>query len=180
MTLKDREDSPTKAGRKRGPGKWIAIAGIAVALAGGAGVAAAVSGDGELRAETLLTGWGGGGHHGMPGHHRGMAIGHMLEELDLTDAQEGEIWKIAGEIRGEAAPLFRELRDTRGQIARLLAAPAIDPVAIEALRAERIRQLDEASRKLVASLTRAAEVLTAEQRAELARKIGEHGPRGRW
>jgi Spy/CpxP family protein refolding chaperone len=53
----------------------------------------------------------------------------------------------------------------------LLAAPAIDRGAIEQLRAEQIQAADAASKRLTQALADVAEVLTPEQRKQLAERM---------
>ena len=55
-----------------------------------------------------------------------------------------------------------------------MTAPSIDRARLESLRAEQIKSLDEASKRLVTAISDAAEVLTPEQRAALAKQIEEH------
>jgi Spy/CpxP family protein refolding chaperone len=75
---------------------------------------------------------------------------------------------------------MREFRDARTAVVELMSAPTLDRAAAETLRAERIAAIDEASKKMTAAMLDAAEVLTPEQRAELAKHLGERkGPR-RW
>jgi len=52
------------------------------------------------------------------------------------------------------------------------------PLAVESLRAEKIRLADEASRRFSRALSDAAEVLTPEQRKGLAQRLERH--RHRW
>ena len=66
-------------------------------------------------------------------------------------------------------------------MAALRGAPTIDKAAVEALRAKRIAEVDEASKKAVAAVIEAAEVLTPEQRAKLVEDMKDrHEGRGRW
>jgi protein CpxP len=160
---------------KAGWGKWIVIPGVAIAAVAGIGVVGAVSQDlgrDGIRMERI--GWG-GGHHGMRGGHHG--FGSILGELDLTDEQEDKIWAIMDGVRIEARPLMRDFRDSREELAKLLGAATIDRTAVETLRAQRVAQVDEASKKLATAIIAAAEVLTPEQRAKLAAEMEKQGPR---
>jgi Spy/CpxP family protein refolding chaperone len=62
---------------------------------------------------------------------------------------------------------FRQFHET-------LTAPSIDRARLETLRADQLESLDEASKRLVTAISDAAEVLTPEQRAALAKKMEEH------
>jgi protein CpxP len=80
-------------------------------------------------------------------------------------------------VRIEARPLMRDFRDSREELAKLLGAATIDRTAVETLRARRVAQVDEASKKLATAIIAAAEVLTPEQRAKLAAEMEKQGPR---
>jgi Spy/CpxP family protein refolding chaperone len=53
----------------------------------------------------------------------------------------------------------------------LLAKPNVDRAALEAIRAQEIQAADAMSKRFVQSLADVAEVLTPEQRAQLAEKM---------
>lgn len=114
------------------------------------------------------------------GHHTAMRLQQeqhlerfagMLAKVEASDAQKVQI---DGLLRG-AFVNVGALRDGHhaalGQMHELLFAPSIDRARIEALRAEQIRSLDQASKDLVAAFQAAAEVLSAEQRAALAQEM---------
>ena len=160
------EHNPNETGETKRYGvTFIVGVGLAAVIAIGAGAA-------------LAQGFGGGfGHMGARfAEHR---FEKLMDEVDATDAQEDKIWAIVDRTRSELRPVGREFRDSRGKVAELLAAPTIDKAAVEALRAERIAAIDAASKKAVAALVEAAEVLTPEQRAELAKELKERHE-GRW
>lgn len=175
------EDTTDETRATIGWGRWIAVGAVAAMLVGGAGIASAISDDsgpGFMRG-------GFGERMGPPrGFMRagfgGHGIGHVLNEIDVTDEQEDKIFEILDGARGEVRPMFREFRDTREELTELLSAETIDRQAVETLRAERVATLDETSKKMVEAMLNAAEVLTPEQRAELAKHFEERGMRGRW
>jgi len=146
----------------------IVGAGLAVVIALGAGAAVAQGGFGPK----------GFGHMGMG--FGGHGFERMMDKVDATDEQQDKIWEIVDKTRSDLRPVGREFRDSRDKVAELLSAPTIDRAAVEALRAERIAAIDAASKTAVDALVQAAEVLTPEQRAELAKEMKERGDRGRW
>jgi Spy/CpxP family protein refolding chaperone len=119
-------------------------------------------------------------HAGMGGHGdmHGMAahVDHMLTSVDATADQKARIDAILADAHKSFAPLHERLTDTHRDLARLLTAPAIDRGALEALRAERMADLDRASRALVQGLADAADVLTPAQRAKLGALMAQHHP----
>lgn len=190
MTTENNDIPETKATNEAatggGWGKWVAVGAVAAMLVGGAGVASAISDDSgrgfmRLGFEQGDMGPRHGGHFmrahmGFAGH----GIGRVLDEIDATDEQADKIFDILDEARGEVRPLMREFRDTREDLAELLAAETIDRQAAETLRAERVASLDQASKTMTEALLNAADVLTPEQRAELVKLFEERGRRGRW
>lgn len=146
---------------------FVVGVGLAAVIAIGAGAAIAQGG------------WGPGGHMGMRfAEHR---FEKVMEEIGASDEQQDKIFAIVDRTRAELRPMGREFRGMHEEVAALLTAPTIDKAAVEALRAKRIAEVDEASKKAVAAVVEAAEVLTPEQRAKLAAEIKDrHDGRGRW
>jgi protein CpxP len=123
-----------------------------------------------------------GGHmRGGPGMH-----GHHMERLlERVNASAEQRSKIRG-IFDAAASDMRAQADTRRQLHEqgltLLAQPTIDANAVERLRQQMLAQHDLASQRWSKAMIEAANVLTPQQRtqlAELMRQRAEHGPGGR-
>jgi periplasmic protein CpxP/Spy len=142
--------------------KFVVIALSAVALIGGAMAYA---------------------HQGMPGHgHFGgppieMRLEHiqtMLTKIGASDEQKAQIDDIIkgamSDLKGAHDAHFTALK----QFHELLLAPTVDRVQLESLRAQQIRLADEESQRLVTAIASAAEVLTPEQRASLAKQVHQH------
>jgi Spy/CpxP family protein refolding chaperone len=161
--------TPTNSKRRT---RWIVAGGVAVLALAGIGAAGAMGGG--MGPQFMEIGM----RHG--GHFAGRGLGRALEAVDATAEQEERIWAIIDGARAELRPMMREFRDTRTAVMELVAAPTIDRAAAEALRAERIAAIDEASKKLTAAALDAAEVLTPEQRARLAERMKERRGPGRW
>lgn len=153
---------------------WVVAGGIAVLVLGGIGVAGAMGPGESVGRFVMKTGM----HHGAGFAGRG--FGRALDAVNATPEQEERIWAIIDAARAELRPVMREFRHARESIAEIIGAETIDPAAAEALRAERIGALDEASRRVTAALIEAAEVLTPEQRVALMEHFQERGQHRRW
>ena len=127
---------------------------------------------------TLAYAHSGGMHHGpMSGRGAEDHLEHMqamLGKIGASDAQKKQ-------IEGLLKPAFEEMTAAHeahsaafAQFHEEITAPSIDRARIEALRAEQLKSLDEASKRMVTAITDAAEVLSAEQRAALAAEIRKH------
>jgi Spy/CpxP family protein refolding chaperone len=153
--------------------RWLAVCAFAVLGLVAAGVA------------TAAPGWFGHGRHGF-GHHRGgshgghdfsaedirSAVEWMLREADASDEQVARV----SEIATAAANDLRGLRDQHDAQREAFAAALVgaDRAALETLRGDGIAAADAASQRLVAALADAAEVLTPEQRQQLAEAHARH------
>lgn len=127
------------------------------------------------------------GHHGGPGFMAGEHIDaekvgkfadkrmqHLLDEVKATDAQKAKASVIVKASLERGAPLAEKLRNNHEQMHKLMSAGILDKAAIEALRAEQIKLTDEVSKLMVQTMLDVAEVLTPQQRAKLAEKMGSH------
>lgn len=122
-----------------------------------------------------MGGWG--GHHRMHGmmddgraqEHIQRMVGMLAWKVDATAEQKQKLTAIAQGVAKEIEPFHQKFRDAHKRAHDLLLQPTTDRAALEALRAEQIATADEVSKKMVQALADAADVLTPEQRAKLAR-----------
>jgi len=115
------------------------------------------------------------GHHGMGGHaamdpaemerHLGAMVDHVLP--DGTPEQKARLAAIIRSAHADLGPVHQQFRQAHERARALLMQPHVDRAALESLRAEQIRQLDAASRRLVQAVGDAADMMTPEQRARL-------------
>mgnify|MGYP001814585594 CR=1 FL=1 len=101
----------------------------------------------------------------------GFAIDRLLTKVEASDAQKAEVQAIVEPLATEMQPLRETLAANRETMVQLLLAPQIDRAAMEALRSEQMDQADAISRALVTKLADVADVLTPEQRSEVASRI---------
>ncbi|HEY7655171.1 MAG TPA: Spy/CpxP family protein refolding chaperone [Methylomirabilota bacterium] len=155
-----------------------AIATVIAALATGVGLKALAYGHG-----------GGGWHRGafMGDHldpakldaHLDRMLKHLYVEVDATDAQQQQLGPIVKAAARDLLPMRDRMRDARLQAVALLSQPTIDRPALEALRANQLQLAEQASKRLTQALADVADVLTPEQRKQLAERMSRwHGPRG--
>lgn len=158
--------------------KRAAIATVIAALATGAGLKAIAWGHG-------FGGWHRGGFMGGPldpamvDEHLDRMLKHLYVEVDATDAQKQQLGPIVKAAVRDLLPLRERARDARMQAVALLSQPQIDRAALEALRANQLQLAEQASKRLTQALADASDVLTPEQRKQLADRITRwHGRRG--
>jgi Spy/CpxP family protein refolding chaperone len=109
------------------------------------------------------------------GHARGHGpidvermLKHFYVEIDATEAQKERLGPIVKQAAQDLQPMRERLHAGRQEAIELLTRERVDPAAIEALRAKHLQLADEASRRVTRALAEAAEVLTPEQRKQLA------------
>lgn len=144
--------------------RWV----MAVLVAGS--VAAAAGGGARIAsAAQAMMAHHGGQHGAMDPAATERHIGEMVDRV-LADGTPEQKTRLAALIRAAhagMAPMHEQLRQAHERAHQLLMQPRVDRAALEALRAEQVRQLDVASRRLVQSLADVADMLTPEQRARL-------------
>ena len=155
-----------------------AIATVIAALATGVGL------------KTLAYGQGGGGWHrgGFMGDHLDPAkldahldrmLKHLYVEVDATDAQKQQLAPIVKAAARDLLPMRDRMRDARLQAVALLSQPSIDRAALEALRANQLQLAEQASKRFTQALADVGDVLTPEQRKQLADRMSRwRGHRG--
>jgi len=134
-----------------------------------------------LLAAVAATGVAGANGFGMHGHGRGhhgpvdpataaKHIDKMVERIlpDGTAQQKARLAEIAKAAFADLYPAKAQFKAAHERVHALLMAPAIDRVALEQLRAEQIVRMDAMSKRLLAAVADAAEVLTPEQRVRFA------------
>jgi Spy/CpxP family protein refolding chaperone len=139
----------------------VAIAATIAVVAGGA----------------LVYAHSGGGHHGPMSGNAEQHLEHvqaMLSKIGASEAQKAQIDGILKPALADMKAAHEAHSAAFKQFHEAMTAPSIDRVRLESLRADLMKTLDATSTRLVTALSDAAEVLTPEQRAELARKIEEH------
>ena len=159
--------TPTATPRSR---RWM-LAGLAIAVAGTA-----------LGGARLAVAQGMAGHHGMGAHaamdpaemerHIGELVDHVLPEGSAE--QKARLAGIIRSAHADLAAFHQQFHQAHARAHALLMAPRVDRAALEALRAEQIRQLDAASRRLAQAVGDAADMLTPEQRGRLFEHLQQH------
>lgn len=108
-------------------------------------------------------------------------VRHVAVEIDATPEQTVKITSLLTAVAREMKPVHGDFHAAGEKIRDLLTASTIDRAALEKLRAERIADIDARSRQLVTAMADVAEVLTAEQRATLEKRVEEfRSIRRRW
>jgi periplasmic protein CpxP/Spy len=100
--------------------------------------------------------------------------GKLARDVNASDAQREKLSVIAKAAAKDLLPMRTTMQEARKQARELLAQPAVDRAAVEKLRADQIANLDTMSKRLSAAMTDAAEVLTPEQRKQLAERFPPH------
>lgn len=97
-----------------------------------------------------------------------------LDDVKANDEQKAKASEIIKASLSQGVPLAEKIRDNHQQFAKLMSAATLDKTAIEALRAEQMNLVDEASKLATQTAQDVAELLTPEQRSKFAERAGKH------
>ena len=152
--------------KSRSPGARLAGTALLVAVLGTA----------TLSAWAMPGGHGGG--HGGPG--MGMMMGgrgleRMLDGVNASAEQRTQIKAIADRAMADMKAQRETGKGTREQMMKLFAQPTVDANAVEALRAQKMQQHDQSSRRMTQAMLEVSRVLTPEQRKQLADRAAQRG-----
>lgn len=106
-------------------------------------------------------------------------VRHLAIEIDATPEQTEKLRGVVRSAVRDLVPLRQKFGDSRERIRTLLTQPTIDRNAIEAFRADRIALADQFSKRVAQALGDAAEILTPEQRQQVADHMARHRGFGR-
>lgn len=160
-----------------------ALAGLALGAITLAGVGAYAASDDMRGGPGMFAHMGGpGGHHGgymqkAKGDFMEYRMDRALSAVDATDEQKQKIKAIFAKARESMEAMRGEPGEMRDEIKAVLEKPVIDRDAVEAMRKARLQKMDDASKIMTTAMVDAADVLTPDQRAKLAKEFAGHGPR---
>ena len=127
----------------------------------------------------------GGGMMGMGpmGHHAAMGPGaapmmgrtleRMLDQVGATPEQRTQIRAIADAAAADLQAQRDAGRTLREQSLQLFAQPTVDANAVEAQRQKTLQHQDQVSRRMTQAMLDVSRVLTPEQRAQWAERMGQ-------
>lgn len=152
---------PARSGRR-----WLIAAALILAV-GGAGASFANGGPGLAD------------HH----RHAGLMamdpaamdahIDKLVEQVaaDSSPDQKARVAAIAKSAVADLRPAHEQFRQAHARAHELLMAPVVDRAALEQLRVAQMQRMDFISRRILAAVEDAADVLTPEQRAKFAEHL---------
>ncbi len=100
-------------------------------------------------------------------------VKHVAIEIDATDEQRAKIVSLLTAVAMDMKPVRERMLASRDELHALLVADQIDRAALEAMRVERLAEVDQISKNLVTAVADVAEVLTPDQRKVLNERIIE-------
>ncbi len=120
-------------------------------------------------------------HHGRSAMHGDPAamdkhLEAMVNRLlaNGTDEQRAKVTAIAKAAAADLRPMHAQLKEGHAKAAKLLTAPTIDKVALESIRLDQMRIVDDCSKRILLAVVDSASVLTPEQRVKLSEQLAKH------
>jgi periplasmic protein CpxP/Spy len=115
------------------------------------------------------------GHmRGNPEQMQERHLDQMAKAANATPEQKAKLMAIAKAAQADTKPLHDQLSANRERSTALFSAPTIDRAAVEQLRSEQFKLMEQISRRRSQARLDSAEVLSAEQRAKLAAMMKKH------
>ncbi len=110
--------------------------------------------------------------------HADRMIRHLSIDIDATTDQQEKLRAIVRDAIKDLLPVREKMQAARETAQKLLTEQTIDRAAIEKFRTDQIATHDATSKRLVAAVADAAEVLTPEQRRKVNGMLAWRG--GHW
>ncbi len=101
-------------------------------------------------------------------------LDHLLSEVDASKEQKAKAAEIVKKSVATGAPIAEQIRSNHQKMMALLSSKEIDKTAIEQLRVDQLKTIEEASKHMTQTMLAIAEVLTPEQRAKFSEKMAKH------
>jgi Spy/CpxP family protein refolding chaperone len=100
-------------------------------------------------------------------------IDKMVEQLarEASADQKARVALIAKAAMADLLPIHEQFRQAHARLHELLTAPVVDRAALEQLRMVQMQRMDAITRRLLAAVEDAADVLTPEQRIKFAERL---------
>ena len=108
------------------------------------------------------------------------AVRHLAIDIDATPEQQQKLETIVKAALKDLLPMWEQIRAGREQARELLTGPLVNRDDIEKLRAQQMARIDSASKRIAQAFADAAEVLTPDQRREIADHFPPGGFWQRW
>lgn len=115
-------------------------------------------------------------HHDMM-MQGGPGLTRMLDAAKATPEQRAKIEKITASARDDLKAGHELGAKLREQTMTLFAQPTVDAAAAEALRQQMLVQHDQATRRMLQAMVEVSQVLTPEQRLQIAEQMKSRGER---
>lgn len=130
-----------------------------------------------------------GGEHGLGGAPNEQKVERfmqrrlerMMDHVNATPAQETQIKAVFAKHKDKIKALHQDKRQLHEASRAVLTAPTIDAAAIEGVRTKMVAQADKASRVFAEMALQVGQILTQEQRQQMAEHMQHgrgHGPGG--